>query len=145
MQSFVKAIPNSTSHCASRTYNSKAMTIGSETGAPDLPSVELESVDAISILSFMLVFIILLGGLVWGGSYWWKSEADRTGRRMAAEASYPDLERLQIAGQQQLNRYEILASGAVRIPVEQAILKLSEEFPADVRISEEMQGNHIRE
>lgn len=117
------------------------MTTGSETGAPDLPSVELESVDALPILTFVLVLFILLGGLVWGGTYWFMSEADLTDRRGAAEASYPDLERIRIAGQQQLNRYEILASGAVRIPVEQAILKLSEEFPADAQISEEMGGN----
>jgi hypothetical protein len=121
------------------------MTIGSETGAPDLPSVELESVDATPILAFVLVLLILLGGLVWGATYWFKSEADLTGRRAAADASYPDLERLRIAGQQQLNRYEILASGAVRIPVEQAIVKLSEEFPADARISEEMDDNPVRE
>ena len=121
------------------------MTIGSETGAPDLPSVELESVEASPILTFVLVLLILLGGLVWGASYWFKNEADLTGRRAAAEASYPDLERLRIAGQQQLNRYEILASGAVRIPIEQAILKLSEEFPPDARISGEMLNNHIGE
>lgn len=121
------------------------MDTGSDIAAPDLPSVELESVDALPILTFVLVLLILLGGLVWGASYWFKSEADLTDRRGAAEASYPDLERLRIAGQQQLNRYEILASGAVRIPVEQAILKLSEEFPADTRISEEMGGNPVRE
>lgn len=121
------------------------MTIGSETGAPDLPSVELESVEASPILTFVLVLLILLGGLVWGASYWFKNEADLTGRRAAAKASYPDLERLRITGQQQLNRYEVLASGAVRIPVEQAILKLSEEFPADARNSEEMDNNHIGE
>lgn len=121
------------------------MDTGSDIAAPDLPSVELESVDALPILTFVLVLLILLGGLVWGASYWFKSEADLTDRRGAAEASYPDLERLRIAGQQQLNRYEILASGAVRIPVEQAILKLSEEFPADARISEEMGGSPVRE
>ena len=117
------------------------MTTGSETGAPDLPSVELESVDALPILAFVLLLLVLLGGLIWGATYWFKSEADLTDSRGAAEATYPDLERLRIAGQQQLNRYEVLASGAVRIPVEQAILKLSEEFPADAQISEEMGGN----
>ncbi len=114
------------------------MTLESEIQTSDLPPVQGEDVAAVPIISFVMTLLIGLGVLVLVASYWFNSVAQRVDQEHAADASYPRLERLDVNGMQQLNRYEMLEDGSFQIPVEQAMAKLAEEFPEDTRISEEM-------
>ena len=139
MRLCVKGIRNWASHYASKTYNVSAMTIESEAQMPPAPPpVQDEAVAAIPLISFVIILLMGLGILTLVASYWFNSEAQQITQKHAAEASYPNLERLQVAGMQQLNRYKMLGDGIFQIPVEQAIVRLAREFPEDTRISEEM-------
>jgi len=101
-------------------------------------SVQDESIASVSIISFVMTLLIGLGALTFFASQWFNHEAQRVSQEHATDASYPDLERLQAIGMQQINRYEMLEDGMYRIPVEQAMLQLAGEFPEDTRTSEEM-------
>lgn len=114
------------------------MSVESENQVSGTPLVQNEAVTAAPIISFVMVVLILLGGLTFSATYWFKSEVERIELMRADQSSYPDLVRLQVSGRQQLNRYEMLEEGIFRIPVEQAIERLALEFPETVRISEEM-------
>ena len=115
------------------------MSIESEDRTSDRPRVQHEAVAATSLISFVVILLIGLGVLVFLASYWFKREAEQVELEYAAQASYPELERLRVAGLQQLNRYEMLEDSTFRIPIDQAIIRVAEEFPDTVRISEEMQ------
>lgn len=115
------------------------MSVESDDRTSDRLLVQHESVAAVPIISFVFFLLLGLGALTFLASYWYKYEAEQVSRQHAAEASYPELVRLQAAGIQQLNRYERLDNGAFRIPIEQAIMRIAEEFPDSVRISKEMQ------
>lgn len=114
------------------------MSIHSEATSSEPLLVQHESVAALPLISFVIFILIGIGTLIFLASYWFKHEGEQVNLVHAAEATYPKLERLQSAGLQQLNRYEMLENGAFRIPVEQAIIRLTEEFPEGTRISEEM-------
>lgn len=133
MRSFAKEIRNLISLYISRTIDESAMAVDSNS-----PLVQHESVAAGGLISFVIILFIGLGVFTFLASYWFTREAEQVSLRHAAEASYPELERLQLAGLQQLNRYEALDDGTFRIPVHQAIKRLAEEFPEDTPISEEM-------
>ncbi len=114
------------------------MNAASEPMMSDQPAVQDEAVASAGIISFVVALLIGLGILTLVASYWFHREAQVVNNRHAIEASYPNLERLNADGMQQLNRYEMLDAGIYRIPVEQAMLRLSDEFPQDASISEEM-------
>ncbi len=116
------------------------MPVDSEPLSSETPQVQHEAIAAPSIIFFVIFLLIGLGSLTLLATYWFNREADQVGIEHAADATYPNLERLRIAGLDKLNhRYERLDNGAFRIPIEQAIINLTEEFPKDVRVSEEMQ------
>ncbi len=114
------------------------MSIESEDRTSDRPLVQHEAIAAIPLISFVVFLLIGLGSLTFLASYWFKYEAEQVELGLPAQASYPELERLRVAGLRQLNRYEMLEDSTFRIPIEQAIMRVSEEFPDSVRISEEM-------
>ena len=106
------------------------------TGGP--APIQNEAVAAVPLIWFIFSILLGLGLLSFVASYWFNNVADRVYLEHAAEASYPSLERLKISGMQQLNRYEMIGDEIFRIPIEQAIHKVAEEFPDDAPISEEM-------
>lgn len=134
MRSSVRATRNWTNLCISRTTDRFSMAVTNSTP----PLVQHESVAAIGLISFVVILLIGLGAFTVLASYWFTREAEKVGLKHAAEASYPELERLHLAGIQQLNRYEALGNGIFRIPIHQAMKNLSEEFPENTPISEEM-------
>ena len=115
------------------------MSVESEDKTSDRPLVQHEAIAAIPLISFVIFLLIGLGSLPFLASYWFKREAEQVELERAAQASYPELERLRVAGLQQLNRYEMLDDSTFRIPIEQAIMRVAEDFPDSVRISEEIQ------
>jgi len=104
----------------------------------DPPPIQNEAIAAVPLMWFIFSILLGLGLLSFVASYWFNNVADRVHMEHAAEASYPSLERLQINGMQQLNRYEMVGDGVFRIPIEQAIQNVAKEFPDDAMISEEM-------
>ncbi|MCY4000628.1 MAG: hypothetical protein OXF84_07475 [Bacteroidetes bacterium] len=104
----------------------------------DPPPIQNEAIAAVPLMWFIFSILFGLGLLSFVASYWFNNVADRVHMEHAAEASYPTVERLQMSGMQQLNRYEMISEGVFRIPIEQAILHVAEEFPEDAPISEEM-------
>ena len=110
----------------------------SSPGHVDQPTVQHESIDAKPILGFIIIMFFVLGGLVWGATYWFIAETEIVRQRTAMEARYPDLERIQTAAQARLNRYAQQPDSSYIIPVERAIALLSKEFPADTRVTAEL-------
>ncbi len=100
--------------------------------------IQDEAIAAVPLITFITVLLVGLGILVFVASYWFNREADRVIQEHAIDASYPQLERIEMAGMQQLNRYEMLDNGIFRIPVEQAMHRVTEEFPNGTRVSPEM-------
>ncbi len=115
------------------------MSADSEPTSLETPQVQHEAIAASSIISFVVFLLIGLSALTLLATYWFNRVADQITIEHAAEANYPNLANLRNAGRDQLNRTESLDNGAFRIPIEQAIVALTEEFPDDIRISEEMQ------
>ncbi len=115
------------------------MSVASENKPSDQPGVQHEDIAAWPIIAFVIFLLFGIGILTFLASQWFNREADQVNLKHAAEASYPELEQLYVNGLQQLNRYEMLDDSTFRIPIEQAIMKVAEEFPDTVRISEEMQ------
>ncbi len=115
------------------------MSVESEDRTSDRLLVQHEAIAAIPLISFVVVVLIGLGSLTFLASYWFKREGEQVELGRAAQATYPELERFRVAGLQQLNRYEMLENGTFRIPIEQAIMRIAEEFPDSIRISEEIQ------
>jgi len=110
----------------------------SESNTTDQPLIQDEAIASIPLISFITILLVGLGILVLVASYWFNREAERVSQAHAVDASYPTLERLEMAGMQQLNRYERLENSLFRIPVEQAMHRVAGEFPAQARISPEM-------
>ncbi|MCY4234390.1 MAG: hypothetical protein OXE59_11720 [Bacteroidetes bacterium] len=112
--------------------------MNSDSNTTDQSLIQEEAIAAVPLISFIMVLLVGLVVLVFVASYWFDREAVRISQEHATEASYPQLERLEINGMQQLNRYEVLDNGLFRIPVEQAMHRVAEEYPDETPISQEM-------
>ena len=82
------------------------MSVDPNSVKPQPPLVQHEAVAASSLMSYVISLLIGLVGITLLAAYWFNHEANKVSIQHAAEASYPDLERLRLAGLQKLTRYE---------------------------------------
>ncbi len=95
--------------------------------------VEREGLEAGRIGAFVSVVLILLVLVVLAATRWFVSVSDTAHALVAAEATYPELRRVELDAEQLLSRYEVIdrAQGIYRIPVERAMDVLLRESHAD--------------
>ena len=102
------------------------------------PAVQHEAVDARPILTFVILSLLGMGLVVWLSTFWFMAETENARQRAIMEARYPELERLDVAGRAQLNRYALEADSTYMIPVERAIEVLATEYPEAVSYTSEL-------
>lgn len=102
------------------------------------PAIQHEAVDIRPILGFVVLSLMGMGLLVWLATFWFQAEADKARQRVAMDARYPDLERVEVAGRSLLNRYALQPDSSYMIPVEQAIELLAAEVRADTAFTSEL-------
>lgn len=85
--------------------------------------VEREGLEVGRIAAFVSVVLVLLVLVTWAATRWFAYEANTAHALVAAEATYPELRRVELDAEQLLSRYEVIdrEQGIYRIPVEQAM------------------------
>ena len=104
------------------------------------PAAQREGLEVAPLVTFLLGTLLLIGGGVYGATFWFQREADAAAARAAASAQYPELQQSDIHALGKLGHYRLLREeeGIFQIPIERAITVLVQESRPDVALTSEL-------